>query len=120
MADRVVTLNNGTIFEDSDCGYADRKLWCFIKGISFGEAYAAFSDPESTKEIRFLYGNVEEIYKGFTDLDIIRKSEFTIDIRLIGENTSREIIEIPTLTEEENNDVPDTTEERSESAAEGH
>ena len=76
-------LNNGVVYEDSQCGYADHNLWCWIKGSSLNEVFAAFSDPENTKVIRFLYGDTEETYTGFTEIVLIRKSEFTVDVRLV-------------------------------------
>ena len=78
-----VTLNDGTIFEDSQCGYAEHTLWLWLKGITFAQAFAAFSDPEKTKTILFQYGNQEETYTGFTEINLIQKSESTIDVRMI-------------------------------------
>lgn len=80
----VVVLADGTRLEESQCGYADHHLWCYVKGLSFPEVFAVFSNPEKTSEIRFRYGTQEEIYTGFTQLDIIKRSEFTIDVRLTG------------------------------------
>ena len=80
-------LKDGTRLEKSECGYADHTLWCYIRELTLAEVFAAFSDPEKTEEIRFLYGDTEEIYIGFTELNLIRKSEFSVDVRLTGENT---------------------------------
>lgn len=80
----VVVLADGTRLEESQCGYANHHLWCYVKGLSFQEVFAVFSDPEKTIDIRFRYGTQEEVYIGFTEVDIIKRSEFTIDVRLIG------------------------------------
>ena len=88
-----LTMHDGTVLERSECGYAEHKLWCWIKDKSMVEAFAVFSDPTKTSAILFEYGTQKILYKGFTEIEIIRKSEFTIDICLTGENT--EIIENP-------------------------
>lgn len=80
----VLILKDGTELEGSECGYAEHHLWCYIKGMSFGDAFAVFSDPTKTEEMVFKYGSREEKYVGFTDLDVIQKREFTIDVRLNG------------------------------------
>jgi hypothetical protein len=77
-------LKDGTVLEGSECGYADHNLWCYIKNLSLTETFAVFSDPSKTETIIFRYGNTEEKYVGFTNLDIVHKKEFTVDVRLTG------------------------------------
>lgn len=90
---RRLIMGDGTVFEEGECGYAEHQLWCWIKNITFAEAFAVFSNPFKTNTIRFIHSNIEEIYTGFTTINIIKQSEFTVDIRLVGENTSVEIID---------------------------
>jgi hypothetical protein len=82
-----LVLNDGMRLENSECGYANHMLWCYVKDYTLAEVFSAFSNPEKTEEIQFLYGDTEEIYIGFTELNLIRKSEFTVDVRLTGEDT---------------------------------
>ena len=87
MADaeeRSLIMKDGTILTDSQCGYADHTLWCYVKGLTMSEAFAMFSDPEKTGKIIFRYSyGVEEVYEGFTEMISINKREFTIDICLV-------------------------------------
>ena len=86
-------LHDGMVLKDSRCGYADHNLWCWTKGLSMAETFAVFSDSGKTSTILFAYGDQKILYKGFTNIEAIQKSEFTIDVCLSGENT--EIIENP-------------------------
>ena len=91
MADTQLILKDGTTYNDSDCGYADRRIWCWIKNATFAQVFADFSDPEKTAEIRRVSGYSTTVYSGFTDMDVIRKTEYepgkyTIDVRLGGED----------------------------------
>ena len=102
-------LKNGTVFEDGECGFADGKLWCWVRGVSFAEAFAAFSDSDNISEIRYKHVTKETIYYGFNDIDVIRKTEYepgkySIDLRLIGENIHYEEHDIPQYAEDVNTD----------------
>lgn len=95
MADSVLKLKDGTIYTDGDCGYADGRLWCWLKQTNFAQAFADFSNPAKTGEIHLFHGTHETIYSGFTELDVIKRSEYepghySIDIRLAGESTGIE------------------------------
>lgn len=76
-------LADGTILENSTCGYAEHNLWCYVKGLTFAEAFTVFSNPEKTKIIKFIYGDNEDTYDGFTEINLIKSSEFTVDVRLV-------------------------------------
>lgn len=86
-----IVLADGTILEGSECGYADHNLWCMLKGMTFAEAFTAFSDTSKTSKIQYTLLNKKYTYIGFTELTLIQQSEFTVDVRLTGEST--EIIE---------------------------
>ena len=81
-----LVLADGTVLEGSRCGYAEHHLWCYVTGLTMMEAFAVFSNPEKTRTIKFLYGTVEEVYEGFTEMNVIKVSEFTVDIRLVRPN----------------------------------
>ncbi len=106
MADCKLILNDGTELEESQCGYAEHRLWCYIKGLTLAEAFAVFSDPEKTQTIRFQYGSVTDTYIGFTEIDLIRKSELTVDVRLTGGTMQIE----EDSTQESDEDVRDGSE----------
>lgn len=100
MVGTKLVLKDGTTYEDSECGYADRRLWCWLNNTTFVKAFADFSDPSKTSEIHWFHGSNETIYTGFTDIDVIRRTEYepnkySIDVRLYGENISYEERSIP-------------------------
>ena len=86
MSDQRLILKDNTVLEGSECGYANNHLWCWVKGISMAEAFAIFSDPNKTSEIRFQYGSTEDTYTGFTKLTLVQESEFTTDVRLVRDH----------------------------------
>ena len=93
MMTRLV-LKDGTILNDCECGYCNGSLWCYLKGLSFNEAFQQFSDPSKLSEITFEYGTEtyyrQTIYSGFTNIIAIEKRDFTIDVRLEGYDTAIE------------------------------
>ena len=104
-----LTFADGSVLENASCGGAENSLWCWISGKSMGECFAIFSDPEKTKEITVLYNTMGIRYKGYTDLQVIRKGTDvlngnTIDVRLCypeGGEHSVEQFDIPKETEQE-------------------
>lgn len=101
-----LVLADGTILENSSGGYADRNLWCWINGKTMNECYALFTDPEKTKTITVNYATSQIIYKGFTELLLIKKGtdgfdHETVDVRLTWpEGGEHEIIEVVPVDEE--------------------
>lgn len=63
---RKLILNDGTILEGSEAGYADGFLWLYITGMSLQDAAIMAFNPEKTRKITFQYENMQEIYEGFT------------------------------------------------------
>ena len=83
-----ITLNDTVILDGCDCGYANRSLWCYLKGYTFAEAFQLFSDPEKFKKVVYEYGfnnyYKRVTYTGLTTLTAIQQSDFTVDVRLEG------------------------------------
>lgn len=83
---RRIILADGTVLDESECGYADKRLWCYLKKLTLNQAFQIFSDPEKTNKIIFEYGYVDspvqEEYLDFVDLISINKRELTIDVCL--------------------------------------
>lgn len=67
MDGRRLVLNDGTVIEDGEAGYADGFLWCWIRGYSMQEAAAVFFDAGKTERIVFQYGDMEDTYEGYTN-----------------------------------------------------
>ena len=71
---RSLTLADGTIYENSTCGYSEGWLWCYLPAdTDIHEAFSVFSDKEKTHEIQFRSGNDTTLYKNFTDFFGISK-----------------------------------------------
>lgn len=76
-------LGDGTILENSHCGYSDRYLWCFISGKTMLECVQIFSDSEKIAEMKSHYLFNGYLYKGFTDLLLVEKNtDGSINVRL--------------------------------------
>lgn len=106
-------LADGTALENSSCGFSDKKLWCWISGRTMADCFPLFSDPTKTNTISCLYFTMCMRYRGFTEIEIIRKGmdsmgNETVDIRLapVGDDFSVEefpIIQDPDEEEAEEN-----------------
>jgi len=61
-----IVLNDGTIIPDGRVGYAEGFLWCYLTGYTLGQAATLFFDTNRTAKITFVYGEMQDIYEGFT------------------------------------------------------
>lgn len=112
MAWQALILNNGRKYDDASCGFADKKLWCWIKNDTVSGVFAVFSNPDYISEIHYIHGESETIYYGFSELDVIQKREyepnkFIIDVRLTGDNISSEERPYPPVNQ--NSEVTSTS-----------
>lgn len=84
-------LADGRVLDQSECGYSEGKLWCYLKNVTFVEAFQLFSDPEKTKNIIFEYGIDGQfkriVYSGFIIPEVVVKREYTIDVCMTGTDT---------------------------------
>lgn len=83
-----LTMNDGSILEDCQCGSYENYLDCTIKGLTFGEAYSHFSDVSKYGTIIF---EIEEpyfidrtTYTGMNKLVSITQRNNFIEIYLEG------------------------------------
>lgn len=60
-------LNDGTIIEEGSAGYAQGFLWLYFTGYTFLETAMIFSDKTKTQHIVFQYGEMQDVYDGFTE-----------------------------------------------------
>ena len=71
-----LTLNNGTVLENSSAAENGIGLWLYVNsGISFADLFAIVNDPEKTR--RIIAENIEgkKTYRGYKDLFYIRKGD---------------------------------------------
>lgn len=66
MNGRMLILADGTKIDGGEAGYAGEALWCYLPGWTIDRAARIFTNPAKTSEIRFQYGEMEDIYRGFT------------------------------------------------------
>ena len=67
MEGRQLILNDGTIIENGEAGSSDGILWCYFTGYTLQEAAAMFFDVGKTSRIKFVYGEMQDEYEGFTN-----------------------------------------------------
>lgn len=82
-------LKSGEILKHSEAGYAEGSLWCWVNAAeaTMTDVFRLFSDPEKTSVIELHYGDIVTTFTGFIELQVIRKMEKTIDVKLTGSNT---------------------------------
>ena len=66
MEGRSITLNDGTIIPGGEAGYSEGHLWCWFTGYTMQQAASLFFDAEKTAMIVFQYGDMQDVYEGFT------------------------------------------------------
>ena len=59
-------LMDGTTIEDGSAGYADGFLWLTLPGWTLQQAAGIVFDPSVMGKIYFQYGEMEDVYTGFT------------------------------------------------------
>lgn len=75
MVGRRLILNDGTALENAEAGYAEQVLWCYIPGLSVVQVFPLFSDAQKTQKITFEYGEMSDVYEGFTVISAIIQGE---------------------------------------------
>lgn len=78
---RTIRLNDGTEFE-GNVGYDSGVIWCYVNGKNITELFPFFSDPAKTQRIEYLYGEMQDVYEGFTVLGAIMQAEDQTQIML--------------------------------------
>ena len=62
-----IRLADDTVIEGGECGYAEGSLWCYFSGYSLQDAANLFFDKSKTQTIRAEYGEMADVYEGFTN-----------------------------------------------------
>lgn len=79
---RRLIMNDGTVWDESECGYADGFLWLFLHDVETEEAETVVRNPEATKKIIFEYGEMQDEYTGFSNVQIIRDEAYGCSVCL--------------------------------------
>lgn len=83
-------LADDTVLNNCECGYVDNSLWCFLKNISFSEAFYYFDNENKFNTVIFDMGFAEDfydriIYSGFEELvDIQKETNGNISVKIQG------------------------------------
>ena len=72
MEGRRLILNDGTVIENGEAGYASGFLWLYFRGYTIAQASVLFCDPNVTERIVFQYGDMEDVYEGYTECMVIK------------------------------------------------
>lgn len=79
---RRLIMNDGTVWEGSECGLAQGFLWLFLHEIGTAEAEPVIRKPEATGKIVFEYGEMKDEYIGFTTVNVIREEDYGCSVCL--------------------------------------
>lgn len=70
---------------EGEAGYANQKLWLFMKGKTIEEICRFIFLSEMTDRIEFHYGSLRSVYVGFNKVEsIIDNGEGTVSVKLSG------------------------------------
>lgn len=66
----------------SDAGYAEGVLWLYLRGLTLAQAFELLSDQANTAVIRYEYGEMSDVYEGFTHLTTLMEREGEVSAAL--------------------------------------
>lgn len=66
----------------SEAGYAEGVLWLYIRGLTLAQAFAVLSDPANTAVIRYEYGEMADMFEGFTHLTTLMERDGEVSAAL--------------------------------------
>ena len=82
MTGRRLIFSNDKEIENGEAGLADNILHLWIPDMTMIEAAQLVLDPAKTIEIRFQYGEMEDVYNGYTSCHGIAIDDGQISVRL--------------------------------------
>ena len=102
--DQKLILANGQEFDGSSCGFdGEYSVWCFLKDVSFTEAFQYFSNPASWGTVIFDLYSLNSIhrttYTGLTELNAIQQARDSVNVRLKGFDIQIHEEDIPIVRE---------------------
>jgi len=70
-----LTMNDGTVIENSHVIQNGKTLWFYLSGVTFDQAYRLMSKPAKTQSITADFYGSQTIYTGFTNLFCLTQEE---------------------------------------------
>lgn len=80
--DEKITLNDGTVLENSHCVQANGRLFVYCRNMDLKTGYALFIDPEKTKKITMERYGLTTVYEGYSELYSISMDEDSCNMAL--------------------------------------
>lgn len=80
---RRLILADGTRIEDGEAGLWEGSLWCYLPGWALDRAARIFTNPAKTSEIRYQYGEMEDVFRGYTNCINIMTESGQISVCLV-------------------------------------
>ena len=78
-------LNDGTVIENGGAGDAGRTLWLTLPGYTMQKAAETAFNAGKTARIEHEYGNVKDVYEGYTRCTAIMDEDTRISIGMVKE-----------------------------------
>ena len=66
-------LNDSLTIEGGSAGYSSGYLWLYIQGWTMARAAQIFTNPKYTEKIEFQYGEMSDIYRGYTNCTVLQQ-----------------------------------------------
>lgn len=79
---RRIIFADGTAYEDAVIGYSHGVIWCYTVGKTLAEVFMDFMNPQKTAVLRCQYGEMEDVYEGYTHIGAILEDDGEIKIRM--------------------------------------
>ena len=84
-----LVLKDGSILNECSCGFdGEYSIWCFLKDISFAEAFQHFSSPTSFETVVYEMEDFVTLhrttYSGLVELSAIQQERDRVNVRLKG------------------------------------
>lgn len=80
---RRLILADGTKIENGEAGAFGGQVWCYLPGWTVSRAAQIFTNAAKTSEIRFQYGDMEDVYRGYTVCTNISAQDGQIAVCLV-------------------------------------
>lgn len=85
MSGRRLILADGTRIENGEAGKVSGMIWCYLPGWTVIQAAQVFTNQNKTSEIRFQYGEMEDIFSGYTNCTNIMTGDGRISVGMAKE-----------------------------------
>lgn len=80
MSGRRLILADGSRIENGEAGKINGMIWCYLPGWTIIQAAQVFTDRAKTSEIRFQYGEMQDVYTGYTNCTNIMTGDGKISV----------------------------------------